>query len=72
MARKPKPAPPAPDGAPKTPPVDNDSSNRSTVSEAQDPLISGDAGRPKYRNSDEAGVDDAGQTIKDKAVDLLH
>jgi hypothetical protein len=74
MARKPRPTPTAPDGEPKVPPADPDASPKSTVSEVQDPLISGDAGKKEGdRNADEAAVDEAGQIRKKNGpVDLLH
>jgi hypothetical protein len=65
---------PAPDGEPKQPPADPDSTNKSKVSEVQDPLISGDAGKPDGRTeTGEASVDQAGQIRRKKGdVDLLH
>jgi len=74
MARKPKPRPAFPDGEPRLPRSDRDGSGRSTVSEVQDPDISGDAGkRESGRVADETTVDEAGQIRKkDAPVDLLH
>jgi hypothetical protein len=74
MARKPKARPAFPDGAPKLPPGDRDSSGKSTVSDVQDPDISGDAPkRESSRVADETTVDEAGQIRKkDPPVDLLH
>jgi hypothetical protein len=71
--RKERPETPAPDGEPKQPPTDPDSTNKSKVSEVQDPLISGDAGKPGGRTgTDEATVDEAGQVRKQGEFDLLH
>lgn len=63
-----------PDGAPKAPPEDRDSTRKSKVSEVQDPLIAGDAGKPGARvETNEANVDEAGQVRRKKGdVDLLH
>jgi hypothetical protein len=63
-----------PDGTPNEPPADRDSTKKSRVSEVQDPLISGDAGKPGVRiESDEANVDEAGQVNRKKSeIDLLH
>ncbi len=74
MARKPKPRPAFPDGEPKLPQGDRDSTGKSTVSEVQDPGISGDAARRESgRMADETTVDEAGQIRKkDRPVDLLH
>lgn len=65
---------PAPDGEPKQSPKDRDSTAKSTVSEVQDPLISGDAGKPGApKETDEANVDEAGQVRRRRGdVDLLH
>ena len=65
---------PAPDGKPKQSPEDRDSTAKSTVSEVQDPLISGDAGKPGApKETDEANVDEAGQVRRRRGdVDLLH
>jgi len=65
---------PAPDGEPKRPLEDSDSTRKSKVTEVQDPLISGDAGKPGARTgTDEASVDEAGQVRRKKGdVDLLH
>lgn len=65
---------PPPDGAPKAPPKDRDSTRKSKVSEVQDPLIAGDAGKPGARvETNEAKVDEAGQVRRKKGeVDLLH
>ena len=61
---------PPPDGEPKAPPKDRDST-RSKVSEVQDPLIAGDAG--KRLGPGEVNVDEAGQLRRRKGeVDLLH
>lgn len=63
----------APDGAPKPAPPDRDATNRSRVGEVQDPMISGDAGAPASRNSNEPRVDEAGQIEERPAPpDLLH
>lgn len=76
MAGRPKkPAPvPAPDGEPRQPAKDRDSTAKSKVSEVQDPLISGDAGKQGKRiETDEAQVDEAGQIRRrNVGVDLLH
>jgi hypothetical protein len=66
--------PAAPDGEPKQPPSDPDSTAKSKVSEVQDPLIAGDAGKPGTRvETNEASVDEAGQLRRKKGeVDLLH
>lgn len=70
---KEKPETPAPDGEPKQPPTDRDSTNKSKVSEVQDPLISGDAGKGGRTETNEANVDEAGQVSRKKGdVDLLH
>lgn len=65
---------PPPDGEPKPPLKDKNSTGRSKVSEVQDPLISGDAGKAGGRvDTDEANVDEAGQLRRKKGdVDLLH
>jgi hypothetical protein len=65
---------PAPDGEPKEPPKDRDSTAKSKVTEVQDPLISGDAGKTGARvETDEASVDEAGQVRRRRGdVDLLH
>jgi hypothetical protein len=69
---RPKPSPP--DGEPKLPSRDRDSTAKSKVSEVQDPLISGDAGKDGARvDTDEATIDGAGQVRRKKGdVDLLH
>jgi hypothetical protein len=69
-----KPAPSAPDGEPKQPQKDRDSTSKSKVSEVQDPLISGDARKQgKGTETGEAAVDEAGQIRRKKGeVDLLH
>jgi hypothetical protein len=73
MDRKPKPRPASPDGQPQLPSGDRDSTGKSTVSEVQDPAISGDAKRESGRSADETTVDEAGQIRKkDPPVDLLH
>jgi hypothetical protein len=67
-----KPATP-PDGEPKPPSRDRDSTAKSKVSEVQDPLIAGDAGKRGRADADEANVDEAGQVRHKKGeVDLLH
>ncbi len=68
------PKPPPPDGEPRQPTRDRDSSAKSKVTEVQDPLISGDAGKPGGRvETNEANVDEAGQLRRKKGeVDLLH
>ena len=68
------PKPPPPDGEPEPPLKDKDSTTKSKVSEVQDPLISGDAGKAGGRvDTDEANVDEAGQVRRKKGdVDLLH
>ena len=74
MPKKPKSGPAAPDGDPKRR-AEGDETAKSKVSRVEDPLISGDAGKPeeKGRNADEAAVDEAGQLAKKKPdVDLLH
>lgn len=65
---------PPPDGEPKQPTRDRDSTSKSKVAEVQDPLISGDAGKPGGRvETNEANVDEAGQVRRKKGVvDLLH
>ena len=65
---------PPPDGEPKAPPKDRDSTRKSKVSEVQDPLITGDAGKAGKRlGPGEANVDEAGQLRRRKGeVDLLH
>ena len=62
-----------PDGEPREPPKDRDST-RSKVSEVQDPLIAGDAGKAgKRQGPGEVNVDEAGQLRRRKGeVDLLH
>ena len=73
MDRKPKPRPAPPDGEPQLPPEDRDTSGKSTVSDVQDPAISGDAKPESGRSADETTVDEAGQIRKkDPPVDLLH
>ena len=64
----------APDGEPKQPAKDRDSTAKSKVSDVQDPLITGDAGRKSKRTeTSEASVDEAGQIRrKGTEVDLLH
>src|SRR5690606_35059348 len=69
-ARKPRTSPAPPDGEPKLPPTDRDSSGKSSVSEVQDPAIPGDA-ETGGRIADDTVVDEAGQIRKkDKPVDL--
>lgn len=74
MAQNPRKKPVAtPDGEHATPPPDADTRNQSKVSEVQDPAISGDAGKGRRQEADEASVDEAGQVRKDRgSVDLLH
>ena len=69
-----RPNPSPPDGEPKPPSRDRDSTSKSAVAEVQDPLISGDAGKAGGRaGTDEATVDEAGQVRRKKGdVDLLH
>lgn len=63
----------APDDEPRQPLGDRDSTRKSKVSEVQDPLISGDAGKGERTGTDEANVDEAGQVRRKKSdVDLLH
>lgn len=70
MARKPDKTPTPPDGQPATKPNRED---RQTVSEAQDPLIAGNADNRKRVEADEPAVDSAGQIARKPAtVDLLH
>lgn len=69
-----RPKTPPPDGVPKQPAKDKESTAKSKVSEVQDPLISGDAGKAGKRlETGDATVDEAGQ-IRRKGVDvdLLH
>lgn len=71
--RKDGPDTPAPDGEPRPRPSDPDSTRKSKVSEVQDPLISGDAGKGGRTEADEAKVDEAGQVRRKKGeVDMLH
>jgi hypothetical protein len=71
--RKEAPDTPAPDGEPRAPSRDRDSTRKSKVSEVQDPLISGDAGKNSRAETNEANVDEAGQVRRRKSdVDLLH
>ena len=65
---------PPPDGEPREPPKDRDSTRKSKVSEVQDPLIAGDAGKAgKRQGPGEVNVDEAGQLRRRKGeVDLLH
>ena len=63
-----------PDGEPKKQAKDRDGTSKSKITEVQDPLIAGDAGKKGNRTETaEASVDEAGQ-IRRKAseVDLLH
>jgi hypothetical protein len=71
---KAQPKTPPPDGEPRQPSRDRDSTAKSKVSEVQDPLIAGDAGKPGGRvETNEASVDEAGQLRRKKrGVDLLH
>jgi hypothetical protein len=63
-----------PDGEPREPGKDRDSTTKSKVSEVQDPLISSDVGKAgKRQETDEANVDEAGEVRRKKGkVDLLH
>jgi hypothetical protein len=63
-----------PDGEPKPPARDRDSTAKSKVTEVQDPLIAGDAGKAGKRvETDEVKVDEAGELRHQKGeVDLLH
>lgn len=62
-----------PDGAPRRREKNSEQTATSIVSDVQDPLISGDAGKRGRRNSGEAAVDAAGQIRRrDNDVDLLH
>ena len=72
MIDRPKITPP--DGEPREPGRDRDSTTKSKVSEVQDPLISGDAGKAgKRQETGEAKVDEVGQVRSKKGgVDLLH
>lgn len=74
MIDRPKKPASAPDGEPRQPAQDRDGTAKSKVSEVQDPLISGDAGkRGKRIETNEAAVDEAGQIRRKKGdVDLLH
>jgi hypothetical protein len=74
MVDRPKKPAPAPDGEPRQPARDRDGATKSKVSEVQDPLISGDAGKQgKRTETNEAQVDEAGQIRRKKSdVDLLH
>ena len=74
MDRKRKSRPALPDGQPKLPSDDHDSTGKSTVSEVQDPEISGDTAKPESgRSAGETTVDEAGQIRKkDPPVDFLH
>lgn len=71
---KAQPKTPPPDGEPRQPSRDRDSTAKSKVSEVQDPLIAGDAARSRTRaETNEANVDEAGQLRRKKrGVDLLH
>jgi hypothetical protein len=72
MTDRPKPTPP--DGEPKQPDKDRDGTAKSKVTEVQDPLIAGDAGKAGKRlETGDANVDEAGQIRrKNSEVDLLH
>ena len=72
MTDRPKPTPP--DGQPKQSAKDRDGTAKSKVTEVQDPLIAGDAGKSrKPIETDEANVDEAGEVRRKKGeVDLLH
>jgi hypothetical protein len=69
-----RPKTPAPDGEPKQPSRDRDSTVKSKVTDVQDPLIAGNAGRAgKCMETDEANVDEAGHIRRKRGeVDLLH
>lgn len=70
-AKKPTPTPP--DGQPSGGRTDPDSTDRSRVSEVQDPGISGDAGPRQRGLADEPQVDEAGNVRRpQEAPDLLH
>ncbi len=65
-------APAPPDGQP-TPPSAGSPGTTADVSQVDDPLIAGDAGKGKRVEADESPVDDAGQIAAEKKqVDLLH
>ncbi len=71
MSATPKKTPATPDGAP----LSRASGRKSKVSEVQDPLIAGDAGKDaKTVQAGELVVDDAGQVRRknNNEVDLLH
>lgn len=69
---RPKKPGPSPDGKPRPAAPDKDSMSKSRMSEVQDPLISGDAGKDVVETGDVV-VDKAGQVRrKDQDVDLLH
>ncbi len=73
MSATPKKPPATPDGAPK--PRSSGRSRKSKVSEVQDPLIAGDAGKnAKTVEAGELLVDEAGQVRRknNNEVDLLH
>lgn len=78
MVAAPKKPLPAPDGDPAAGPRggarDGEGTRKSKVSEVQDPLIAGDAGKDTARTvAGEATVDEAGQLRrKDRRPDLLH
>jgi len=73
LPKTPRKAPTAPDGGPKTSAQNRASRSKSRISQVEDPLISGDAGKRGRGNTDEAAVDEAGQIRKKQPpVDLLH
>lgn len=63
-----------PDGEPKQAPRDRDDATKNKVSDVQDPLIAGDAGKAGKRlETDESNVDEAGHIRRKSGdVDLLH
>lgn len=74
MVAGPKKPLPAPDGEPAARSRGGEGTRKSKVSEVQDPLIEGDAGKDTARTvAGEATVDEAGQLRrKDRRPDLLH
>ena len=72
VSGRPKKPVPSPDGRPRPAAPDKDGTSKSRMSEVQDPLISGDAGKDVVETSDVI-VDKAGQVRrKNQDVDLLH
>ena len=63
-----------PDGLPKARRTRGRATNRSRVTEVQDPLVSGDERKPAKRlDTADASVDEAGQVRRrEDDVDLLH